>query len=394
MQITRMNIPAMKRNHLLKTITLFPALCLIACAGETPPPAGKHFSDWPAAASPVAVGNLVAARYLATPHSQYGVPGNPTQITYPDVCTWYGALTFARESGNPQLAKNLAKRFDLLLDREAHLIPAADHVDNTVFGAVPLELYLQTKEEHYLTMGRRFADEQWAAPTGKHDTPENRAHVARGLSWQTRFWIDDMYMISAIQAQAFRATGDRKYIDRAAREMVAYLDELQKPNGLFYHAPDVPFFWGRGCGWMAAGMTELLGALPEDNPDHPRILAGYRTMMASLLRYQSPEGMWRQLVDDAGSWPETSGSAMFTFAMITGVKRGWLDADTYGPAARKAWLALVTYLEPNGDIRAVCEGTNKKADRQYYLDRQRHTGNLHGQAPVLWCAAALLRKEK
>jgi rhamnogalacturonyl hydrolase YesR len=145
---------------------------------------------------------------------------------------------------------------------------------------------------------------------------------------------------------------------------------------------------------MAAGMTELLDALPEDNPDRPRILAGYRSMLASLLRHQSPDGMWRQLVDDAGSWPETSGSAMFTFAMITGVKRGWLDADTYGPAARKAWLSLVTYLEPNGDIRAVCEGTNKKADRQYYLDRQRHTGNLHGQAPVLWCATALLRKEK
>jgi len=269
-------------------------------------------------------------------------------------------------------------------------VPPANHVDNTVFGVVPLEMYLQTKEARYLTLGKRFADEQWAAPIGEYDTAENRERFKRGLTWQTRFWIDDMYMITALQTQAFRATGDRQYVDRAAREMVAYLDTLQKPNGLFYHAPEVPFFWGRGCGWMAAGMTELLRALPEDNPDRPRILAGYRTMMSSLLKYQSADGMWRQLVDDPGSWPETSGTGMFAFAMITGVKRGWLDADTYGSAARKAWLALVTYLEPNGDVRAVCEGTNKKADRQFYLDRQRHTGNLHGQAPVLWCATALL----
>jgi rhamnogalacturonyl hydrolase YesR len=83
---------------------------------------------------------------------------------------------------------------------------------------------------------------------------------------------------------------------------------------------------------------------------------------------------------------------MFTFAFITGVKHGWLDADTYGPAARKGWLALVSYLEPDGDIREVCEGTNKKNDRQFYLDRKRITGDMHGQAPVLWCATALVRE--
>lgn len=357
-------------------------------AGE--PERTEAFKSWPAGVSPVEVGVRVTERFLALPHSQYGVPGKPTQITYPDVCTWYGALTFARESGTPQLTKQLAQRFEPLFGAEAQLVPPANHVDNTVFGVIPLELFLQTKEARYLTLGKRFADEQWAAPIGEYDTAENRARFARGLTWQTRFWIDDMYMISTIQAQAFRATGDRTYIDRAAKEMVAYLDELQKTNGLFYHAPDVPFFWGRGNGWVAAGMTELLRALPEDNPDRSRILAGYRIMMGSLLKYQSADGMWRQLVDDPGAWPETSGTGMFAFAMITGVKRGWLEAETYGPAARKAWLALVTYLEPNGDVRAVCEGTNKTADRQFYLDRQRQTGNLHGQAPVLWCATALL----
>jgi rhamnogalacturonyl hydrolase YesR len=82
---------------------------------------------------------------------------------------------------------------------------------------------------------------------------------------------------------------------------------------------------------------------------------------------------------------------MFAYAMITGVKNGWLDKATYGPAARKAWIGLVSYLNDKGEMTNVCEGTNKKNDRQYYLDRKRHTGDLHGQAPVLWCAAALLQ---
>ena len=200
-----------------------------------------------------------------------------------------------------------------------------------------------------------------------------------------------MFMITAAQAQAYRATGDRRYVDRAAKEMVMYLDSLQRPNGLFYHAPDVPFFWGRGNGWMAAGMSELLRSLPQDNPNRPRIMEGYRTMMASLLEHQREDGMWRQLIDNPDSWPETSCSAMFTFALITGVKNGWLDEERYGSAARKGWLAVVRYIDENADVHEVCEGTGKKNDLQYYLDRKRNIGDMHGQAPILWCATALLR---
>ncbi|MGA2889494.1 MAG: glycoside hydrolase family 88 protein [Terracidiphilus sp.] len=154
-----------------------------------------------------------------------------------------------------------------------------------------------------------------------------------------------MYMLTILQLEAYRATRDRTYLDRDANEMVAYLDKLQQPNGLFYHAEDVPFFWGRGDGWFAAGMAEILRDLPQDHPQRARILAGYRKMMASLLRYQGKDGMWRQLIDHDEAWPESSSSAMFTFALITGVKEGWLDGATYGPAARKRWLAVIGYVE-------------------------------------------------
>jgi rhamnogalacturonyl hydrolase YesR len=191
--------------------------------------------------------------------------------------------------------------------------------------------------------------------------------------------------------EAYRATGDKKYLDRDALEMTSYLDKLQQPNGLFYHAPDVPFFWGRGDGWVAAGMAEILRDLPADHPQRARIMEGYKTMMASLLKYQGKDGMWRELIDHEEAWPESSSSAMFTFAMITGVKNGWLDASTYGPAARKGWIAVAGYIDQNSNLTSVCEGTGKKNDLEYYLERKRITGDFHGHAAALWAASALLR---
>jgi rhamnogalacturonyl hydrolase YesR len=138
-------------------------------------------------------------------------------------------------------------------------------------------------------------------------------------------------------------------------------------------------------------MTEILRSLPENHPQRAPIMQGYQKMMESLLKFQGKDGMWRQLLDHPESWPESSCTAMFTFAMATGVKNGWLDKKTYGRAARKGWLGVVSYLDENADLRNVSEGTNKKNDINYYLNRGRNTGDLHGQAPVLWCASALLR---
>lgn len=227
-----------------------------------------------------------------------------------------------------------------------------------MFGSLPLELYKITKDQRYLDLGLPYADTQWQLP--ENAKPKEKEWDQKGYSWQTRLWIDDMYMITIVQTQAYRVTGDRKYIDRAAREMVMYLDELQCPNGLFYHASDVPFYWGRGNGWMAAGMAELLSSLPEDSEYRLRILHGYRTMMKSLKKYQSSNGLWHQLLDHPDCWIETSGSAMFTFAFIKGVKNGWLDAKEYAPAARKAWMAMVKYIDENNNVKSVCEGTNKR----------------------------------
>ena len=262
---------------------------------------------------------------------------------------------------------------------EAGMRPLRHHVDDSIFGVVPLEIAIQTKDAKYLAEGKFWADRQWENPQPS------------GLSAETRFWVDDMYMLTMLQLEAYRATGDRTYLDRDAQEMVAYLDKLQQPNGLFFHADDVPFYWGRGDGWFAAGMAEMLRTLPADHPQRPRILAGYRSMMAALVKYQHEDGMWGELIDHPEAWPESSASAMFAFSMITGVKNGWLEPAVYGPAARRAWIAVVGYVDQNSNVTSVCEGTGKQNSLPYYLARKRRTGDFHGQAPVLWAASALLR---
>src|SRR6266571_2708349 len=349
--------------------------------------AQSYFRNWPAGRSPKEIGKRVAENFVA--RKLEFEQGKRQYVIYPEVCAWYGALTVAQLTNDRDLRTKLIQKFDQLLtaDGAKHISPEP-HVDYRVFGVVPLEIYMKTSESKYLDLGKSLADKQW-----EKTTPD-------GITSEARYWIADMYMITAVQVQAVRVTRDTRYLDRAAVTMAAYLDKLQQPNGLFFHAPDSPFYWGRGNGWVAAGMTELLRSLPKNHPRRARILDGYRTMMASLLKYQGEDGLWRQLVDHPETWAETSSTGMFTFAMVTGVKSGWLDRKAYGPAARKAWLGLVKHIDSEANVSDVCVGTNKanlevgpNPDTQlkYYLDRERRTGDLHGQAPVLWSATALLR---
>ena len=154
-------------------------------------------TDFPAEADPVTVGNKIADRFLEQWHSQYGSPlrvDEPrTQITYPDVCTWLGGLWFAQATKNRGLEERLEARFQPLFTTEAYLQPQANHVDNNVFGAVPLELYMQTKDEKYLAMGMKYADTQWDAPATQELTEEEKAWADKGYSWQTRLWSQRKY---------------------------------------------------------------------------------------------------------------------------------------------------------------------------------------------------------
>jgi len=219
-----------------------------------------YFTNFPAGSSPQDVGKRLAEHFVTSPHQ-----GGKT-IFYGECATWYGALSVAQLTHDDSLRQRLIDKFVPLMPggAEAGLIPVRRHVDDSIFGIIPLEIAIQTGDKTYLSYGQWWADRQW----------ENPQPI--GLSAETRYWIDDMYMLTILQLEAFRATGDRKYLDRDALEMVSYLDKLQQPNGLFYHAPDVPFFWGVAMdGWPRA-WRRCCAACRRSSPAgaHPQGLPG------------------------------------------------------------------------------------------------------------------------
>src|SRR5688500_14017878 len=107
----------------------FASLLAIACS-----PGSKlkksYFNDFPQGSTPQEIGNLVANRFLAVPHPNFGRPEPPVRISYPEVCAWYGTLTFAKASNNKSLLEGCIKRFEPLFTTEAKLVPNPDHVDH------------------------------------------------------------------------------------------------------------------------------------------------------------------------------------------------------------------------------------------------------------------------
>src|SRR5688572_30488681 len=160
-----------------------------------------QLNNWPKGTSPEEIGKKVSNRFLESPHGVYGYGAKP-HIPYFEVCTWYGALTFAKETKDKSLLDKLEGRFNILTEKESHLYPKPDHVDYNVFGAMVLELYQQTKNKKYQEIGVAYADKQWDLPTDSALTDKAKQYAKDGYSWQTRLWIDDMYMISMVQSQA------------------------------------------------------------------------------------------------------------------------------------------------------------------------------------------------
>lgn len=299
------------------------------------------------------------------------------EINYSMVCSRYGVLIFADAVGDKGLLNRVIEAYQPFLEGKRH--PRRGIVDYNVFGIVPFELYRQTGNKEYLPLALKLADSEFK-------------RVRRdGLSSYSRFWVDDMYMVGSLQIQAYKSTGKIMYLDRATDHILAYCRSLQQSNGLFHHNLKSPFFWGRGNGWAAASMTELLLAAPQDYPRKSDVLDAYKKLMKGLIGRQDKDGMWHQLLDDPGSYPESSSTGMFVFAIATGLRMGWLPEIPFKDAAERAWNALAGHVDGHGNVRAVCVATGAVNNKTHYLERPQKTGDLHGQAALLWAATAIYK---
>ena len=68
----------------------------------------------------------------------------------------------------------------------------------------------------------------------------------------------------------------------------------------------------------------------------------------------------------------------------------FLHYRSYLRIVYRCYLRLLSYLDENYDLRNVCEGTGAKNSLSWYQNRRRLTGDLHGQAALIWCCQALV----
>src|ERR1035437_6502388 len=175
----------------MKVLMKIFALSLLFSACATLSAQQDYFGNWPAGSSPQEVGKKLAEHFVPSAH-QYG----PT-IHYSEAATWYGALTFSQLTHDDALRADLIKKYEPLMPggAEAAKIPVRHHVDDSIFGIIALEIAIETKDPKYLAYGKSWADRQWESPQ-----PD-------GLSGETRYWIDDMYMLTILN---WRLIGPRE----------------------------------------------------------------------------------------------------------------------------------------------------------------------------------------
>lgn len=190
-------------------------------------------------------------------------------------------------------------------------------------------------------------------------------------------WIDAVQMAMPVFAQLGVVTGERRYYDRMH---AMYLDCRDKQGGKGLYNPadglwwrDRDFvppyvepngedcYWSRGNGWVIAAMVRVLEILPADVEYRADYITMLQTMAKALKAVQRDDGFWNVSLHDATHFggPESTGTALFTYALAWGVRQGHLPADEYRPVVAKAWAALAGSVLDDGRLGYI-QSTGKQ----------------------------------
>jgi len=173
-------------------------------------------------------------------------------------------------------------------------------------------------------------------------------------------WSDSLFMDVPILSTAGALSSERRYFDMAARHAAFMQPIVRRPDGLYRHQASANAAWGRGNAFAALGLALTLSEFPKEHADYGVLLASYRAHMAALARFQDENGMWRNVIDRPGAYPEYSATAMIATAMLRGIRRGWIDRKTYEPLVQKAWTAILARTGSDGRLVDVCESTGTR----------------------------------
>nr|WP_307736014.1 glycoside hydrolase family 88 protein [Massilia pinisoli] len=210
-------------------------------------------------------------------------------------------------------------------------------------------------------------------------------------------WLDDLFMGVPTIAYLGKVTGDARYYDDAARQVLQFSKRMFNPRlGIYMHGyveglRDHPeLHWARANGWAVMAMVEVLEVLPKDHKDYGAVLEQLRAHVKGLASYQTKDGFWHQLIDRPDTYEETSATAIYAYAIARAVNRGYVDAQAYGPMANLAWNAVASKVGSNGRIDGICVGTGMAFDPAFYAYRPTSVKAAHGYGPTLLAGAEII----
>lgn len=213
-------------------------------------------------------------------------------------------------------------------------------------------------------------------------------------------WADAVFMAPATWAGMSRATGDPRYLAYAKAEVAATTQLLfDRQDHLFYRDSrfitrrgqgGAKIFWSRGNGWVLAGLANMLKAMPADDPGRATIAATFTAMAERIAGLQRADGSWPSSLLEPGqpATAETSGAALFVYALAWGVHAGILDRAAFDAQIRRGWHRLTQAVSADGRVGWV----------QQIGDAPQAPGpddtQLYGSGAMLLAGAAMLELDR
>jgi unsaturated rhamnogalacturonyl hydrolase len=233
------------------------------------------------------------------------------------------------------------------------------HADDYCVGQTYIELYRKYRDKKMIEPIKAHLDSILNDPA-KGDL----AFIYTDHYWPTQrwAWCDALFMGPTVWTKMANITGETKYLDFMFQEYKATTDYLfDKAEHLYYRdsryftmreANGSKVFWGRGNGWVLAGLPVILNELPGGYRHKDYFVDLFKEMAAKILSLQSEDGFWHASLLDPASYPnpEMSATAFFVYGFAWGINNGYLDKKTYMPAIIKGWKSMVANVSPDGKV--------------------------------------------
>ncbi len=320
-------------------------------------------------------------------------------------------------TGDARLLDYVRRNVDRQVQPDGRILDydsAALSLDEIAEGRVVLMLLARTGDARYR-----------AAAAVLRDQLRRQPRTAEGGFWHKliypqQMWLDGIYMAGPFYVRWAQTANEAAAYDDAARQVLLAASHLRDAQtGLYWHGWDAahtqiwanpqtgtsPNFWGRGLGWYAMALVDMLEVLPPGHPDRAQILRLLEDLAPAIARVQDPAtGLWYQVLDQpsrAGNYLETSASAMFVYALARGANRGWLP-PAYRDVAQRGFDGLVREkLKTNADgtlsLTGICQvaGLGGKQQRDgsfdYYIHEPVVADDYKGVGPFIMAALELGR---